>query len=185
MHQTITCLWVVSAQSLCLCLFLGLIFLGSSSRRPTEPMAAAGPAAPGLMLPWTAWRLFPAAHLAPDYTYIYIYFFCAGKRCFVPLVKDTASNMQLLHIGRLQVLATDANLSLSLSGSNSSGPLAHASLLQLHCLHSDDPSTLVAAPPFGILEPTIRYPDGRPREDGKLHTVAGSSLLCLYLSWHR
>jgi len=54
----------------------------------------------------------------------------AGKRLYVPLVDDRASNMSLLHL--------------------------------------DAPGGLVAAPPFGILEPTRTYAaGGGPREDGE------------------
>jgi len=36
---------------------------------------------------------------------------------------------------------------------------------RMHFLHLDSTSSLVPAPPYGILEPTLHYPDGSLRED--------------------
>mmetsp|Transcript_6188 Transcript_6188/g.10653 ORF Transcript_6188/g.10653 Transcript_6188/m.10653 type:complete len:136 (+) Transcript_6188:387-794(+) len=47
----------------------------------------------------------------------------------------------------------------------------------MQLLHIDDTASLVAAPPFGILEPTTTYADGRPREDA----LCGSQTLDVLL----
>ncbi len=85
----------------------------------------------------------------------------------MPVVKDKASNMQLLHLGKgVHALPS---LCAAMRSSRSAAAACHPQQ-PAPCACpvpiADKMECLVSVPPFGILEPKPTYDDGTHREDG-------------------